>query len=146
MKIEQIIEQWTADSKIDNTELDLESLKIPSLHSKYLRILSEERSRLKALKIQQKELYRDLADYYRGDLNDPEELERLGKEPWPRTVMKTEIGSFVDADETMIKLTTRIMIQEEAVEVAAEILKSINGRGFLLNTAVNYRKMTQFGQ
>ena len=146
MKIEQIIEQWTADSKIDNTELDTESLKIPSLHSKYLRILSEERSRLKALKIQQKELYRRLADYYRGDANNPEDLEYINKEPWPRTVMKTEVGSFVDADELMIKLTTRIMIQEESVEVAAEILKSINGRGFLLNTAVNFRKMTQFGQ
>ena len=145
MKIEQIIESWTTDSKLDTTELDMESLKIPHLHSKYLKILSEERSRLKALKLQQKELYRDLADYYRGDLNNPEDLERIGKEPWPRTVMKTEIGSFVDADESMIKLTTRILIQEEAVEVAAEILKSINGRGFLISNAINFRKLTQFG-
>ena len=36
MKLEDILSEWAKDSKIDNTELDKESLKIPALHNKYL--------------------------------------------------------------------------------------------------------------
>ena len=40
MKLEEIQESWSSDSKIDDTELDNESLKIPELHHKYFRIFS----------------------------------------------------------------------------------------------------------
>ena len=42
MKLEEILESWSKDSKIDNTELDKESLKIPSLHNKYLKMYTSE--------------------------------------------------------------------------------------------------------
>ena len=41
MKIDQIIENWREDSKLDDVELDTEALKIPSLHAKYLKLLFE---------------------------------------------------------------------------------------------------------
>ena len=42
MKLEEIQELWSSDCVIDDTELDLESVKIPELHNKYLKIFSEE--------------------------------------------------------------------------------------------------------
>ena len=49
MKLSEIIEEWKHDAKIDNVELDRESLHIPNLHAKYLAILSEHRMKLKGL-------------------------------------------------------------------------------------------------
>ena len=40
MKLEEIQELWSSDCVIDDTELDLESVKIPELHYKYLYIFS----------------------------------------------------------------------------------------------------------
>ena len=44
------------DLKIDSTELDLASLRIPQLHNKYLNIFHDERLLLKKMKIDFKEL------------------------------------------------------------------------------------------
>ena len=36
MKMEEIEEAWSNDCGMDDTELDMESIKIPLLHNKYL--------------------------------------------------------------------------------------------------------------
>jgi hypothetical protein len=41
MNLENLKELITKDSQIDSTELGIESLKIPQIHSKYLTILSD---------------------------------------------------------------------------------------------------------
>ena len=47
MQLNEIYELWDVDSHFERDLLTEETLKIPRLHSKYLRILSEERIRLK---------------------------------------------------------------------------------------------------
>ena len=74
MIIDEITEMWIADSKIDDVELDTESLKIPSLHAKYLKILYQQKLKLKSLIIKKKTLNRVLSEYYKGHLNHPEDL------------------------------------------------------------------------
>ena len=145
-KIEDITDVWRDDAKVDDVELDTESLKIPNLHAKYLKLLSEERMRLRSMRLQYKVTYRDLANYYKGDLNNPEDLKRIEREPWPKIVLKQDLDSYVEADDTMIKLTTRIVYQEEIVSVCEEILKSINTRGYAIKNAIDWRRLTNFGQ
>ena len=41
MNLENLKELITKDSQIDSTELGIESLKIPQIHSKYLNILAD---------------------------------------------------------------------------------------------------------
>lgn len=145
MTIEELLTMWVEDSKIDGSQLDTESINVPRLHSKYLKLLSGARLKLRRLKLRQKTLTRDLVDYYRGDLNNPEDLARLNKEPWPKSVMKADIPSYVDSDEQMLQLLTAMIAQEEIVDVCTEIIKSINSRGYQIGTAVNYKKLTEFG-
>ena len=60
MKIEDIMEMWTKDSSIDETELATESSNIPVLHNKYLKIFMAERIKLFSAKAELKknvELY-----------------------------------------------------------------------------------------
>jgi len=145
MIIDEITEMWIADSKIDDVELDTESLKIPSLHAKYLKILYQQKLKLKSLIIKKKTLNRVLSEYYKGDLNHPEDLEELGREPWQRTVLKQDLPSYVDSDDDMIKLLTKISYQEEVVSLLEDIIKNINNRGFQIKNGIDWRKLTNFG-
>ena len=144
--IEDIISLWREDSKLDNTELDLESLKIPNLHAKYLKLLAENKVKLKALRVKQKQLYNTLYNYYKGDMNNKEDLAILKREPWPKTVLKQDMPMYIDADDDMVKLSAKIGMQEEVVGVCEEILKSINTRGFTIKNAIDWRRLTNFAQ
>jgi len=145
MDIESIIEEWSKDTKLDDTELDYESARIPNLHAKYLRQYGEYRVKLRALKIKQKQLNQTLYDYYRGDLNNPQTLESIGREPWPKTVLKQELPMYVDADNEMVKLQSKIAITEETIGVLEEIMKSVNNRGYLIKNMIEWRRLTNFG-
>ena len=37
-ELDQMMEEWRLDATVDSTELGIASLKIPELHSKYLKI------------------------------------------------------------------------------------------------------------
>lgn len=145
MKIEEVVDMWTKDAKIDDIELDRESLNIPILHGKYLKFYYEEKLKYKKYKIQYKKLHKVLCEYYRGELNNPEDLKMLDREPWPKTVLKQDVPQFVEGDEQMIALVTKMVYQEEVVSLLEDILKTINNRGFQIKNAIEWRKLTNFG-
>lgn len=145
MDIESIIEEWSKDTKLDDTELDYEALRIPNLHAKYLKIYGETKVRLRAQKIKAKQLHQTLYDYYKGDLNNPEDLGNLGRDPWVKTVLKQDIQMYIDADADMVRMQSKLALTEETVGVLEEILKSINSRGFLVKNAIEWRRLTNFG-
>ena len=143
--IEDIISSWREDCKLDDTELDIEALKIPNLHAKYLKMLAEHRVKLRALRIKQKQLNQTLYDYYKGDLNNPEDLTTIKRDPWPKTVLKQDMPMYIESDEEMVKMNSKVAMQEEIVGVCEEILKSINNRGFQIKNAIDWRRLTNFG-
>jgi len=142
MKIEDIIVMWQSDSKIDETELSRESLNIPILHGKYLKHFSDERLKLRAFKMKQKQLQQRLMDYYRGDLNNPEDLAELGREPYPYKRLKQDINYYVDSDDEMVQLNTKIAYQQEMVDVLEEIIKAINSRGYVIKNSLDFLRFT----
>jgi hypothetical protein len=145
MKIETLLDLWTKESKIDDLYLDLEAAKVPSLHARFLTILSKERSKLRALETKRKGLIHTLTEYYRGNLNNPEDLKRVDREPFKLTIIKEDQKRHIDADKELIALNMKIMYQQELVDVSSEIMKSINNRSFYLRDAIEWRKLTQFG-
>lgn len=145
MKLDDVIEMWQQDAKIDDVELDRESLNIPVLHGKYLKVYYQEKLKLKALKIKYKTLSKVLSEYYRGDLNNPEDLDELGRPPWEKTVLKQDIAQYIEGDQEMIAHVSKMVYQEEVVSLLEDILKSINNRGFQIKNALDWRKLTNFG-
>jgi hypothetical protein len=145
LKIDQIIEMWQKDAKIDDVELDTESLNVPILHGKYLKLFYEQKLKLKMYKIQYKTLNKTLSEYYRGELNNPEDLKSIGRDPWEKHVLKADVHQYIEGDQDMIALVTRMVYQEQVVSLLEDIMKSINNRGFQINAAINWRKLTQFG-
>ena len=140
MKIDDIMNEWTKDTVIDNTSLDKESLKIPILHSKWLFILSKERQKLKSIHIKRQRLSKTLGEYYRGELNNPEDLEELKREPWPKTTINSLIQQYTDADSDMIDLNLKMAYQQEIVDVIDAIMKEINSRQWNIRNAIEWRK------
>ena len=51
VELKEILESWEKDCQIQEDKLDLESLNIPRLHHKYLKLLSEERLNFKKVEL-----------------------------------------------------------------------------------------------
>ena len=104
MNITEIETMWEEDSKIDPDNLHLESIKIPSLHSKYYQIYNNI-SLLKKLEENKFiELQKNKWLYYSGKAS-PEVYKET---PFDHRVMKADLDKYMSADKDMIKSRTKI--------------------------------------
>ena len=139
MKLDEILDMWAGDCDVDRIELGNEALKIPKLHSKYLRVFSEERLILRKLEEERKELVKTKHDYYRGILPE-EDLKANGWEPFQYNVLKSDIPMHIEADQDVIKINLKIAMQNEKVDTLESIIKSISNRGYLIKSAIDFEK------
>lgn len=139
MKLEEIQEFWNADREIDITELANESVRIPQIHDKYLKIYIDERIRLKGLQFELTKQVRLKTDYYAGKLTQ-EELEKLGWEQFLQRLLKNEISTYIEADEDVIKSKKNIVLIEEKCYYLDSIIKMISNRGFQIKSAIDWIK------
>ena len=140
MKLEEIESLWEQDSKIDRTDLDNESLKIPMLHSKYYKIYLREKIQLKSEELEYKQFYKLKHEYYNGKLSQ-EDLKNLGWEPF-QFVLKNDLQVYIDADKDVITKLLKLQVQREKVELLESIIKTLNGRGFLIKNAIDFIRFT----
>lgn len=143
MKLEEIEALWETDSKIDRTDLDNESLKIPSLHSKYYKIYLREKVQLKAEDHEYRIFYKLKHEYYTGKLSK-EELDEHNWEPF-QFVLKNDLQVYIDADKDIADRLLKLQVQREKVEFLENIIKTLNGRGFLIKNAIDFIRFTSGG-
>ena len=139
MKLEEIQELWNRDREIDIAELAIESVRIPQLHDKYLKIYIDERIKLKSLEFELSKMVRLKNDYYSGRMAK-EDLEKLGWEPFLGKILKGEMHSYLEADEDVFRIKTKIVMMEEKINYLDSIVKMINNRGFQIKSAIDWIK------
>tara|TARA_Y100000004_G_scaffold175502_1_gene215173 strand:+ start:1981 stop:2421 length:441 start_codon:yes stop_codon:yes gene_type:complete len=141
MKLEDIQELWSSDSVIDDTELDSESIKIPEIHNKYLKIFSDEKLRLVRLDSKSKELRRLKWLYYTGKL-DEQTLKNLEWDVFDLDVKKNrhDLEMFLESDRDIIELNDKIEYQKEKINYLETIIKSLSTRGFLIKNSIEWKK------
>ena len=134
--LDKIQEMWTKDSKIDPDNLHTESIKIPSLHSKYHNIYNNilllkkmEETKLKILK---KEKWM----YYSGKAEPEVYIEK----PFDHKVLKPDLDKYLDADEDLIKCQTKIEYYQMMLNYLESILKTILNRTYQLKNAIEWQK------
>jgi hypothetical protein len=132
---------WATDSIIDRNEPGKALIDIPKLHSKYLNILSSHRLLAKEAEFQYNKWRKLKWEYYTGKL-DSEELKQRGWDPFPYTI-KSEINTYLEADEDINKYLARKLLHEEIVEVCQAILKELNSRTFQLRDYIQWEKFIQ---
>jgi len=141
MKIEDILEKWKEDSEVDRTELGDEALKIPKLHHKYYQMYISEKLALRSLDADMKKLKLDKYEFYTQ--GHTEETRALGWElPAKGMILKTDIPMYIDADRELIKLSLKIGIQQEKIELLESIIKSLNNRGYNIKAAIEWIRFT----
>lgn len=141
MNLEQILNEWKKDCKISPEDLDDFSINIPVLHAKYLEILSNERNELTKIKSMEIKLKKLLISYYKGELNNKEDLSNIDREPFKLNLIKSEVQEYVDADDDLIKIRNKIEEQKIKVDALYEIMKSIDRRGFTIKNSIDWNKL-----
>ena len=138
MNLSEIQDQVKRDLKINDLELDIESLRIPSLHIKYLQFLTENSLKLKKANGELAVLKRNKWIYYTGKASEDVYKEK-GDFPL-KLKTKDEERTFIEADEEIQKKKTEVEYYETAVEYLQEIVKQIGQRNFQIKNAIEWRK------
>jgi len=133
---------WTVDTKIDDTQLDLESKKIPLLHSKYLNLLTVAKLQLQQSKTKQKQRYFAKLLWYKNKSSD-EDLENRGfknRYDGPKLIDKHMLDAAIEADEDLCKLKDTLVYHESIVTYLENIMKEINARNWNIKNIIDVRK------
>ena len=139
MKLEEIQELWNRDREIDISELATESIRIPQIHEKYLKIYVDEKIKLRKLQLNLAKISKMKSDYYSGRMSQ-EELDRLEWQPFLVKVLKGEVNSYVESDDDIIKLKETIALMEEKINYIDSVIRMINNRGFQIKSAIDWIK------
>ena len=138
MNLDEIQSLWEEDSRIDPDNLHQESIKIPALHSKYYKIYNNivllkkiEENKLKILK-------KDKWLYYSGK-SDPEVYK---ENPFDHKVLKPDLDKYMDADEDIIKVTSKIEYYQTMLNYLDSILKTILNRTYQIKNSIEFIKFT----
>jgi len=138
MTLSEIQEQVRKDLKINDLELDIESLRIPSLHSKYLQLLTEHSLILKKTQGELNVLKRNKWIYYTGKATEETYKERGDFSI--KLKNKDEEKTFIDADNEYRELKGKVEYYETVVDYLQEIVKSVSNRSFQIKNAIEWRK------
>jgi hypothetical protein len=139
LKLEEIQELWNRDREIDISELATESIRIPQIHDKYLKIYVDEKIKLRKLQLNLAKISKIKSDYYSGRMSQ-EELDRLEWQPFLVKVLKGEVNSYVESDDDIIKLKETIALMEEKINYIDSVIRMINNRGFQIKSAIDWIK------
>ena len=141
MNLEQIRKMAQEDIPMDKTELDIESMKTPQLHNKYLVLFTDEKLILTKLNSELKILERNKWLYYTGKMSQ-EQLEEHDWEPFDLNILKTDIDRFMQADNDIITLSNKVALQKEKVNYLENIIKIINNRQWSIRSTIDWLKFT----
>jgi len=126
------------DLKINDTELDLESLKTPQLHNKYMKFHNQYVNLLKKSEQDLARLTRDKWEYYTGKADPSVYQER----PFNLKILKQDVDKYLKADDELIKLEQKVTYVQSVVDYLDRTVKIISNRGFQIKNAIDWRKFT----
>ena len=130
MNLETLNEMWTKDAPLDDEKLDNDSLSIPKLHAKYLRLYNNFVTLRDQAELDVKRTYRDRWEYYTGK----------SEKPFPMKLIKTDVAIYLEADQEYQKSVLKAKYLNQMVESIKTILSAINNRSFHIKNAVEFAK------
>ena len=136
MNIDELYIEVERDIKIDDTELDLESIRTPQIHNKYLKIFTKHSLQYKKLQDDYKVLYRVKWEYYTGKASP----EVYAENPFELKVLKADIGIYMESDKDLQQLGQRMAYTKQIVEYLERILREINNRNWTIRNTIEWKK------
>jgi hypothetical protein len=136
--LEQVLKFWENDAVIDQTEPGKELIRIPTLHNKYLTVLTKHKIAVKKAHFDYLRMRKIKWEYYTGKMSH-EELKEYGWEPFQFT-LKSDISTYLEADGDLIKLLEKKVYHEEVVSVIESIMSELKQRTWQLRDFISWEK------
>ncbi len=126
MDLEKLQEQADKDLKINDTELDLESLKTPQLHNQYMKHLTKYKLMLSRAETEYNIMKKEKWEYYTGKADASVYAEK----PFDLKILRTDIDKYLDSDIDLQKQKQKVDYLDTAVEFLDRTIRQIGNRGF----------------
>lgn len=141
MTLEQVLEEWAADSQLPKNNLDEASRTTPKLHAKYLTLLSNTKLRLKKAEMDQKTLLKKKWLYYNGKMSE-DELKATGWDFDPLNglkVMKGDMDYYYDSDKEIQESELKIQYLNTLIDTLKEIVNNLNWRHQTIGNMIRWK-------
>ena len=140
--LNEILDMWSEDCRINNNKLDESSAQSPVLHAKYLRFLSEAKLMLKKVERDQKVLLKDKWLYYNGKM-DQKQLDSKGWNPDPfdgLKVMKGEMEHYYNSDPEIQRSEEKVEYWKTIISTLQEIVDNVKWRHQTISNIIKWKQ------
>lgn len=134
MTLNEIENLWDIDSEIDSNNLDTESLSIPKLYNKYMKIQNKVSYEISVIESAINKLTVEKIKYYKGWCDQPYNK---------KITIASDLKSFIEGDSDMVLLKMKQSNAELRFKTLDRILKQVEIRGHHVKTALDYRKFIE---
>ena len=138
MDLEQLQDLADKKLKINDTELDLESLKTPQLHNEFMKHLTKFKLMLSRSESEYNILKRNKWEYYTGK----SDASVYAEKPFDLKILRTDIDKYLEADDELQKAKQKIDYLSTTVDFLDRTVRQISNRTFTIKNAIDWRKFT----
>ena len=136
MNLVELQNEADRDLKIDDTELDLESIRTPQQHNKYLKLYSKSSILYKNALDEYSSMYKFKWEYYTGKSDNKVYQE----EPFDLKVLKADVHIYLNADTELQKLNQKAEYLKQVCNYLERVLKEINNRNWNIKNTIDWKK------
>ena len=142
MTLDVLHKEWAVDQELTFDRPDKMIRDVPLLHSKWWRYYTDQRQRYSLLKHESDELRRAKFEWYLGRLDDTER-ERRGWPHQPLRIVRQEVDTYLNSDADLLPYRGKMENAEIKLKFIEDVIKHINGRGYLIRSYIDYLKFSQ---
>jgi hypothetical protein len=136
MNLEEIQELVDKDLKINDSELDLESIKTPQIHNKYMKLLTKFKLMLSRNESEFHIIKKQKWEYYTGKADPSVYAEK----PFNLKILRQDVDKYIDSDEDIIKLKQKSDYLNTVVDFLDRTVRQISNRTFTIKNAIDWKK------
>ena len=138
MTLEELENLADVDLKINDIELDIESLKIPQLHNKYSKFHNQFINLLKKSEQNRDILIREKWEYYTGKASPTV----YQAQPFNLKILRQDVDKYIKSDIEVVKIEQKIAYLQSIVNYLERTIRIISNRTFQIKNAIEWRKFT----
>ena len=136
MNLEEIQELVDKDLKINDSELDLESIKTPQIHNKYMKLLTKFKLMLSRNESEFHIIKKQKWEYYTGKADPSVYAEK----PFNLKILRQDVDKYIDSDEEIFKLKQKSDYLNTVVDFLDRTVRQISNRTFTIKNAIDWKK------
>ena len=138
MTLEELQEIADKDLKINDSELDLESIKTPQIRNKYMKHLTKFKLMLSKAEAEYNIVKKQKWEYYTGKAPATVYAEK----PFNLKLLRQDLDKYIDSDEAVIQAKQKVDYLQTVVDFLDRTIKQISNRTFTIKNAIDWKKFT----